>query len=167
MRRHSYLIILLALMLACGLPAASPSSPVESGRSRSARVERGSDAATPTPTALPQPAATAVPRPLASGLKTELVADGLQLPVNLAFAPDGRLFFTEVSRGTVRVVERGRLLPDPVAVLEVAQGGEQGLLGLTLDPGFATNHELYLFYSEPRNGQRWRNRLVRLTEAGN
>jgi len=95
------------------------------------------------------------------------VADGLQLPVNLAFAPDGRLFLTEVSRGAVRVIEHGQLVPEPVAVLQVANGGEQGLLGLALDPSFASNHYLYLFYSEPRDGQGWRNRVVRLTESGN
>src|SRR6266571_7480346 len=111
MRRHSCLILVL-LVLACGQPVASP-SPVDQSRTASARGKGTANSGTRAPTSPPQPAATVPPRPLASGLRTELVADGLQLPVNLAFAPDGRLFLTEVSRGTVRVIEHGQLLPTP------------------------------------------------------
>jgi aldose sugar dehydrogenase len=108
---------------------------------------------------------TPTSRPLARGLKTELVADGLQLPANLAFAPDGRLFLTEVTRGTVRVVDRGTLLSEPFATLEVSGRGEQGLLGLALDPDFARTRYVYLYHSQlgEKGG---RNRVVRLTDAG-
>jgi glucose/arabinose dehydrogenase len=108
---------------------------------------------------------TPVPKPLATGLKTEVVADGLQLPTNLVFAPDGRLFLTEVSLGRVRVIERGALQPEPLLQLDQSVSREGGLLGLALDPDFARGRHLYLFYSEARDGKAWRNRLVRFTEG--
>jgi glucose/arabinose dehydrogenase len=108
-------------------------------------------------------------RPVASGLKTELVADGLALPANLAFAPDGRLFLTEVSLGRVRIVQDGKLLPEPWAEVDEPVRNEQGLLGLALDPDFARNRYVYLYYSQvmPDQPKPWRNRVVRLTDAAN
>ena len=61
-----------------------------------------------------------------------VVARGLEVPWELAFAPDGRLYVTE-RPGRVRMVRDGRLDPAPVAVLPAAARGEAGLLGLALD----------------------------------
>src|SRR5205814_4646495 len=94
------------------------------------------------------------------------VADGLQLPANLAFAPDGRLFLTEVSLGKVRVIDRGSPLPEPFAQVEVAQRPEMGLLGLTLDPDFARTRYVYLYYSQAKDDKPWPNRVVRFTDIG-
>jgi glucose/arabinose dehydrogenase len=74
----------------------------------------------------------------------------LVLPVALTFAPDGRLFFVEVNKGQVRIAEGGLLRPEPFASVEVAQGSEQGMLGLALDPRFSENAYVYAFYSVPR-----------------
>jgi glucose/arabinose dehydrogenase len=127
------------------------------GREPTAKDTADRDRRTPTP----------VPRPRAGGLKTELVADGLQLPANLAFAPDGRLFLTEVARGWVRVIEHGSVLPEPFAVVDEATRRENGLLGLTLDPDFARNRYVYLYYSQsiPDKAKPWRNRIVRFTDV--
>lgn len=90
-------------------------------------------------------------------------------PVALAFAPDGRLFYNELRTGQVRVVEDGRLQDEPFATLQVVnQSGysEHGLLGLALDPNFASNHYVYLFYGEPdQNGDPLRQRVVRFTDV--
>ncbi len=157
MRRYLDLI-LVSLMLSCNLKA-TPQPIVDRAPTTIADTQAGEATAKPAP--------TSISRPTATGLTTELVADGLQLPVNLAFAPDGRLFLTEVSRGAIRVIEHGQLVPEPVALLDVANDGEQGLLGMSLDPSFNSNHYLYVFYSEPRDGKGWRNRVVRLTESSN
>ena len=37
-----------------------------------------------------------------------------------------------------------------IAQIDVHRGNENGLLGITLDPNFDTNHHLYLFYSRVR-----------------
>ena len=93
----------------------------------------------------------------------EVVASGLQVPWSLTFAPDGRLFFTERT-GAVRVIQNGQLLPEPWAVLPAARLGEGGLLGLALDPQFATNGFVYLYYTyRDSQGEAW-NRLSRLVE---
>jgi glucose/arabinose dehydrogenase len=109
--------------------------------------------------------ATAQPR-------VEVVARGLETPWALAFAPDGRLFVTE-RPGRLRVVANGRLAPEPVATLTaVVESSESGLMGLALDPGFATNGRLYVCYTLERGGRigtllsgqsRLMNRISRLT----
>lgn len=92
-----------------------------------------------------------------------MFAPGLDFPTNLAFAPDGRLFFTEKETGRVRVVEGGRLLPDPFLEVPSTEGAETGLLGIALHPGFPDQPWLYLYYSSAEAG---RNLLVRTRADG-
>src|SRR5262245_32124227 len=67
----------------------------------------------------------------------------------MAFAPDGRVFVAEL-RGALRVIKNDALLPTPFVTLNVAGGGsERGLTGVVLDPDFATNHYVYLYYTAP------------------
>jgi glucose/arabinose dehydrogenase len=47
------------------------------------------------------------------------------------------------------VIEDGRLLPDPFAHIDVLSSGEQGLLGLALDPAFDAEPWVYVYYSDP------------------
>ena len=68
-----------------------------------------------------------------SAPRTEVLIDNLKIPMSLAFAPDGCLFFNEVSEGRVRVFQNGTLQDAPWATFEVARGPETGLLGLTLN----------------------------------
>lgn len=103
------------------------------------------------------------PGPLVE-VRAEVVAENLEVPWELAFAPDGRLFFTE-RPGRLRVIENGRLRPEPVATFEVASVGEAGLLGLALDPDFAGNRFGYVYYTY-RSGDQLRNRVVRFVIDG-
>jgi len=70
----------------------------------------------------------------------------------LAFAPDGRLFWTERA-GTVRVWQGGAAHDFAhVATVTTERGGgysERGLLGLALSPSFASDHLVFAFYSDP------------------
>jgi len=85
-------------------------------------------------------------QPAASQPAPAVVARNLEVPWSIAFAPDGRMLFTERS-GRVRVIENGRLRAEPLYVVkDVAQTGEIGLMGLELHPGFAKNRLLYLSY---------------------
>jgi glucose/arabinose dehydrogenase len=92
-----------------------------------------------------------------------VVAQGLEVPWSLAFAPDGRLFFTE-RPGRVRVVWGGKLLADPWAQIEVARRGEGGLLGLALDPEFSRTGYVYIYYTYRDVVGRLRSRVVRLQD---
>lgn len=104
---------------------------------------------------------TSDPAPVPFRMETFL--SGLNFPVVLAFAPDGRLFFNELRTGQVRVVQNGQLLPQAFATLPVETSGERGLLGLALDPNFATNRFVYVLHSDPSGVHR----VVRFTEANN
>lgn len=91
-----------------------------------------------------------MPTPAARGAATfEPVATGLSFPSNMAFAPDGRLFFAEKDTGDIRVIRNGTLVADPIAHIDVLSSSEQGLLGLTLDPAFAARPWIYVYYSDP------------------
>ncbi|RKN86959.1 PQQ-dependent sugar dehydrogenase [Paenibacillus ginsengarvi] len=97
----------------------------------------------------------------------EVVAEKLNVPWDLAFAPDGRLLFTE-RPGTIRVIAGGKLLPDPMFTLAppFVSKGESGLLGLALDPLFAENGYLYTYHTYESDGA-MKNRLLRLSVKGN
>ncbi len=96
-------------------------------------------------------------------LKIEVLIRGLDTPWAVDFAPDGRIFITE-RLGRIRVVEGGRLLPEPWMTLEVQAVGEAGLMGLALDPQFAQNRFVYVAYTYRASNGRLQNRLVRLRE---
>jgi glucose/arabinose dehydrogenase len=93
----------------------------------------------------------------------ETIARGLDTPWAMDFAPDGRIFLTE-RPGRIRTIERGQLHPEPWMKLDVASGGEAGLLGLTIDPLFSKNRYIYVAYSYRAGVLSVRNRLARLRE---
>jgi aldose sugar dehydrogenase len=91
-------------------------------------------------------------------IRVETVATGLEVPWDLGFLPSGRALVTE-RPGRVRLLLRnGRLAPDPVAEPDVVQRGEGGLLGLAIDPEFASNRFVYLYLTgaDFMELQRWR-----------
>ena len=90
------------------------------------------------------------------------LATGLD-PTAMALAPDGRIFITE-KYGAVRIVENGQLLPDPFVQLNVDNYNERGLSGIAIDPGFAQNGYVYLYYTVKNGGH---NRLSRVQAIGN
>lgn len=97
------------------------------------------------------------------GIKVETIAENLEIPWEIDFAADGRIFFTE-RVGNLRVIENG-LVSEPIISLKVS-GTEGGLLGLALDPSFEENHYLYLYYSYFDFFDIY-NRVVRYTESEN
>ena len=108
-------------------------------------------------------------------LKAQTVVADADQPIALAFAPDGRLFYTEKATGRMRVVSpAGQLLDDPFVDLPVNSNAERGLLGIALHPNFAQNGLLYVFYSRSNTGddsdgvaQAEDNRVVRFKASGN
>ena len=78
------------------------------------------------------------------------VAEGLVSPWGLAFLPDGRMLVTE-KPGRLRVVTAAGMLSEPATGLPpLVARGQGGLLGLALDPNFATNQTIYWSFSEPQ-----------------
>jgi glucose/arabinose dehydrogenase len=91
-----------------------------------------------------------VPAELARGISVVEVARGLRRPVLVTVAPGDprrRLFVVE-QRGAIKIIERGKLLPEPFFRIDgLSTGNEQGLLGLAFHPRFADNRKLYVNYT--------------------
>ena len=73
-------------------------------------------------------------------------------PTALAFTPDGRLLITQKG-GQLRVFKNG-LVATPALNLssKLCTGSERGLLGVAVDPDFASNNYIYLFYTFNKSG---------------
>jgi glucose/arabinose dehydrogenase len=96
-----------------------------------------------------------------SPARVETVATGLEIPWEIAFLPNGSALVTE-RPGRVRLLGRdGRLQRAPVARVAVSTQGEGGLLGLAIDPDFARNHFVYLYYTTTGGMRLERRRFAR------
>jgi glucose/arabinose dehydrogenase len=128
---------------------------------------------TPAPSPSPTPSPTPTPSPAAEVFTTsdgvrfhvETLATGLEIPWSLAFAPDGRVFVTE-RPGRVRIIDAAfRNAELALTVDDVFAQGEAGLLGVALDPEFAQNRHVYLYYSARLSSGGAVNRVVRYREV--
>lgn len=121
----------LALALASAVPARLPAQEIARG---------------PQPQTIPD---RFVPVP--EDLRVVDWVTGLEAPWSLVFLPDGRALVSE-RPGRIRLIEKGRLAPESVADIDVATGGEGGLMGLALDPGFPSQPFLYAMYTQQAGG---------------
>jgi glucose/arabinose dehydrogenase len=113
----------------------------------------------------------------AQGYTTTTAVTALQYPVAFEVAPDGRFFITEKGNGgTSNPGQKSRVQVYSAAGALIGtfydlsdstnSDGERGVLGISLDPSFATNHYVYIYYNHRKSGDE-RVRLVRFTEAAN
>jgi glucose/arabinose dehydrogenase len=97
--------------------------------------------------------------------RVEVVVNGLETPWSIVFAPDGRLFVTE-RPGRVRIIDTAARTSTLALTLDdVFAQGEAGVLGLALDPAFAANRLVYIYYTARTSGGA-SNRVIRVREAG-
>ena len=92
--------------------------------------------------------------PLPAGFVDELVARVPQ-PTGLAFTQDGRMLIA-TKPGILRVIDRrGRLEKDPALDLssETCAEVERGMAGITVDPAFASNGFVYVYYTSETGGR--------------
>jgi glucose/arabinose dehydrogenase len=76
------------------------------------------------------------------------VASGLEQPWGIDFLPDGRMIVTEKS-GQLRIVTADGKVSAPIkGVPKVEDGGQGGLLDVTLHREFASNRLVFLSFSE-------------------
>ena len=109
------------------------------------------------------------PSPSAAAPATSeaVIQSGLIVPWDVAVAADGRMFVTE-RPGTISVFESTAKMAKRIATAQVAgvrAMGEAGLLGLALDPDFASNPLLYVCASRTDQGE-WRNQILRYRLSG-
>jgi len=113
-------------------------------------------------------AATVVTAPpaRAASITATPVATGLAFPAAFTFAPDGRIFYGERLTGQVRIL-------DPSSgsntlfftVADLATSGEQGLLGIALDPGYPAKPFVYVYATRTVAGAA-ENQVLRIRDAG-
>ena len=97
----------------------------------------------------------------AAPIQKDTIAEGFRDPMSLAIAADGDVYVVEREGRLLRirpetggVFEIGNL---PVSALRAADpksdsAVEDGLQGIALDPNFARNQRLFLYYSDPPSG---------------
>jgi glucose/arabinose dehydrogenase len=86
----------------------------------------------------------------ASSYKATVVTSALASPWGITSLPDGRLLITEKA-GQLRLVTVAGAVSAPITGLPaVNAAGQGGLLGICIDPDFATNRLVYWSFSEAR-----------------
>ena len=97
--------------------------------------------------------------PAITDLEITLFEGGLSQPSAAEFLPDGRLVILEKQGGIkVRPAGGGTLID--AGSIAVEGGGEQGLLGLAVDPMFATSNRLYFYFSKDNEPSDNRHRVA-------
>jgi glucose/arabinose dehydrogenase len=135
--------------LAAGMPAFSGALSAQDIRALVIYIrEKGAEKRSAS-TASAKPTADRVVLSERHAFKFEPVVEGLDRPWSVAFLPDGRMLVTE-KPGRLRVVDKGRLLPEPIGgTPKVWSKGQGGLLDVAVHPDYSRNGWLYLSYSDP------------------
>ena len=93
-------------------------------------------------------------RPEDNRYSKKVFAYNLDEPTEMTVLPDGRILFIQ-RKGEVRLYDPKKDTLITTNVFNVSgqyddkKTAEDGMIGLTRDPDFATNHWLYIFYSHP------------------
>ena len=75
-----------------------------------------------------------------------VLASELTEPMELDLLPDGKVIFIE-RRGAIKIFDPATGLVSIACKLPVHSVHEDGLMGLAIDPDYAENHWIYLYYS--------------------
>ena len=103
---------------------------------------------TEAPSTEPPPSASTFPDP--NAYQWQMIASGLQRPVDLQPDGSGRLFIIEKA-GRIRIIENEQLLNEPFLDITDrvgSRGNEQGLLGLAFHPQYEENGWFYVNYTD-------------------
>ncbi|HEV7710098.1 MAG TPA: PQQ-dependent sugar dehydrogenase [Asanoa sp.] len=104
--------------------------------------------------------ATAAAAPIVDFTNPTTVASNLRVPWGLTYLPDGTALVAERERAQILRVRPG--LPTQIVgtVPGVVAAGEGGLLGLAVSPSYATDNQVFAYYTSSVD-----NRIVRFTLA--
>jgi cytochrome c len=98
-----------------------------------------------------------------SEIKKVLLTSALTNPMEMAIAPDKRIFIVEKVSGKIRILNPAtKELSDAGAVTVFSSAPHTGLLGIALDPAFSTNHFVYVYYTHATDAK---HELARFTES--
>lgn len=142
------------LLAACG------SNNPQNGGAISSSDSNAAQAGTPVETKQPntdyKPAFAGQTR--IAGVKTttpyegKVITSDLKKPWGITSLPDGRFLVNEKG-GTMRIVTNTGAISEPIGgIPAVNSSGQGGLLGIAVDPDFATNRMVYWTFSEKTGG---------------
>ncbi|MBI2601257.1 PQQ-dependent sugar dehydrogenase [Candidatus Daviesbacteria bacterium] len=95
----------------------------------------------------------------------QVVAQGLEVPWDIAISPQDELFITE-RPGQVKILTKDGKLINIANLRQVSSNSESGLTGIALHPNFNNNNFLYLYYSYQKGNSTF-NRVSRFTFQDN
>src|SRR6185295_4091561 len=85
-----------------------------------------------------------------SGFTVDPYGGSIPMGTGMAWTPDGRLLVAQQT-GAILVVKGGILQPTPfhTATVDMPAGSERGLLAIEVDPAFASNGWVYIYFTTP------------------
>ena len=148
-------VLMAALLAACGTPSdATPGPASVSPGASSPTVSATGSPPTPSASATQTAPATATTTPIATDpppVALEAIAAGLSAPISIAAVPDGRLLVNERGGRVVVVDPSDGATSTALDIGDRVLGqGEQGLLGLALDPAWPDDTSVYVHYTDGR-----------------
>jgi glucose/arabinose dehydrogenase len=85
--------------------------------------------------------------------KIEVVAANLETPWGEVFLPDGRMLVTERGTGHIRIIDHGKLLPDPVKGTPPSWARQDGgYFDIAIHPDYKRNGWIYLSFADVAPG---------------
>src|ERR671915_740796 len=82
-------------------------------------------------------------------LQVEEVVRGLDLPTTMAFLGPDDILVLEKDKGTVQRIVNGKMLPEPLLDVNVANKSERGMLGIAVTKNGTTNNTyVFLYFTE-------------------
>ncbi|MDQ4073106.1 MAG: PQQ-dependent sugar dehydrogenase, partial [Thermoproteota archaeon] len=103
--------------------------------------------------------------PSEQGFSASLLATNFSAPHNIIYGPDDALWITErIGKNITRVdPQTGEKLSSIPVPNVLAAGGQDGLMGMALDPQFISNHHLYVAYTYDADPSDELERLTKIT----
>jgi aldose sugar dehydrogenase len=95
------------------------------------------------------PEQTRAPYRATAPFNVTTLINNMHAPWSLAFLPEGNILVTERLPGTMRILDTGGALSEPlsgVSVVASAAAKDIGLLDVVLDPGFVRNHRIFFTF---------------------
>lgn len=156
-----FAVVSLAVVFAAGC-GQGPAAP-EGAATTSDETVTSATAADP-PTTQPPETSSPPSTLVENGYRATTVVEGLRVPWEMRFLPDGRLLVTE-REGRLVIADVAGGAVSEVGTIDVVAQGESGLMGLALDPGFPENPSIYVCYTYAAEDG-IRNRVSRLELTG-
>ncbi|TSC62997.1 MAG: quinoprotein glucose dehydrogenase [Parcubacteria group bacterium Gr01-1014_48] len=149
------LIGILVIVVAGYVSITKPETPGESEQSGTAENTATTTEVTP-PVVPPSVSPVTIDTSLLPA--TEVIAENLDIPWDIAFLPDGSMLVSERPGNLFVFAQDGSR--KAIDVPDVRHVGEGGLLGMTLHPNFKQNKFIYLYVTVDQDGELL-NRVIR------